>query len=190
MDNNRISLNALRDKAYLNATNHGWHEVEHNAGHYVMLIITELNEAVNADRLDKHANKELFNMNLGTPSYQEDKHFMKLYDLYIKDTMEDELADAAIRMLDFTKVLEVDLNFNLPTPDEEELMLIELTAQPYLTHHVLALIMVLLDDADVIKFLKSIFIIAKWHKIDLMWHIEQKMKYNEMRPYKHGGKKY
>ena len=129
-------------------------------------------------------------MNLGTPSYQEDKHFMKLYDLYIKDTMEDELADAAIRMLDFTKVLEVDLNFNLPTPDEEELMLIELTAQPYLTHHVLALIMVLLDDADVIKFLKSIFIIAKWHKIDLMWHIEQKMKYNEMRPYKHGGKKY
>ena len=26
--------------------------------------------------------------------------------------------------------------------------------------------------------------------IDLEWHIEHKMKYNELRPYKHGGKKY
>ena len=26
--------------------------------------------------------------------------------------------------------------------------------------------------------------------IDIFWHIEQKIKYNELRPYKHGGRTY
>ena len=32
--------------------------------------------------------------------------------------------------------------------------------------------------------------LANYLGIDLMWHIEQKMKYNELRPYKHENKKY
>ena len=35
-----------------------------------------------------------------------------------------------------------------------------------------------------------IFDWADHMKIDLWKHIELKMRYNEMRPYKHGGKKY
>lgn len=38
--------------------------------------------------------------------------------------------------------------------------------------------------------LLRLIVLARINDIDLPWHIEQKMKYNEMRPYKHGDKKY
>lgn len=38
--------------------------------------------------------------------------------------------------------------------------------------------------------LLAIFGFAKHLKIDILWYIEQKMMYNELRPYKHGNKKY
>lgn len=36
--------------------------------------------------------------------------------------------------------------------------------------------------------LASILALAKSRNIDLLWHIEEKMKYNELRPNKHGKK--
>ena len=48
-------LNKLRDRAYLIAKSHGFHEKEESDETYLMLIITEIAEAVNADRKGKHA---------------------------------------------------------------------------------------------------------------------------------------
>ena len=45
-----INWNELRDRAYQNAVNHGFHEKPLEIEHYLMLVITELSEAVNADR--------------------------------------------------------------------------------------------------------------------------------------------
>lgn len=36
--------------------------------------------------------------------------------------------------------------------------------------------------------LNEIFAFCKSRDINIFWHIEQKMKYNERRPYKHGKK--
>lgn len=38
--------------------------------------------------------------------------------------------------------------------------------------------------------LREIMSFCAKKKIDIFWHIEQKMRYNELRSYKHGGKSY
>lgn len=43
---------------------------------------------------------------------------------------------------------------------------------------------------DISEILNEIFAFCKDRNIDIEYFIEQKMKYNETRPYKHGGKKY
>ena len=40
------------------------------------------------------------------------------------------------------------------------------------------------------EVLNEIFSFCKSREIDIMFHIEQKMKFNSLRPYKHGDKKY
>lgn len=45
-----MNLNELRDKAYSNAVVHGWHEDNLSDEHFLCLVISELMEAVEADR--------------------------------------------------------------------------------------------------------------------------------------------
>lgn len=45
-----MNLNELRDKAYRIACDHGFHDKELSNEHCLMLVITELSEAVEADR--------------------------------------------------------------------------------------------------------------------------------------------
>lgn len=49
----KIDFNALRDRAYKCACAHGFHNTELSNGHLLMLVITELSEAVEADRKGK-----------------------------------------------------------------------------------------------------------------------------------------
>lgn len=43
---------------------------------------------------------------------------------------------------------------------------------------------------NVSEILNEIFAFCRDRNIDIFWHIKQKMKYNELRPYKHGDKSY
>ena len=45
-----MNLNELRDKAYRNAVTHGFHDEELSNEHCLCLVISELMEAVEADR--------------------------------------------------------------------------------------------------------------------------------------------
>ena len=45
-----MNLNELKDRAYKIAKSHGWHDKELSDETYLMLIITEIAEAVQADR--------------------------------------------------------------------------------------------------------------------------------------------
>ena len=44
-----MELNILRDRAYKTACEHGFHEEELSDKHCLMLVITELSEAVEAE---------------------------------------------------------------------------------------------------------------------------------------------
>lgn len=49
-----MNLNELRDEAYRIAKENGWHDEEYSNEHWLCLVISELMEAVQADRIDQH----------------------------------------------------------------------------------------------------------------------------------------
>ena len=177
----KINLNDLRDRVYKIACNHGWHEKEYDVNHYIMLVITELAEAINADRINKRSNRFEFNLT------NEPHCFIQSFETYIKDTVEDELADAVIRILDIFGTFGAYVpDFTKSIHPEND----DLSEFPLLTQQVYLVILAIVSRSNLIWGLKAIYNIAKHNDIDLLWHIEQKIKYNEMRPYKYGGKKY
>ena len=66
-----MNLNELRDKAYRCAVKHGWHEEEYSNEHFLCLVISELMEAVEADRSEKHTNRYMdLHLSSFTSSYR------------------------------------------------------------------------------------------------------------------------
>ena len=188
-----MDLNKLRDEAFEIAKAHGWHDEELPDETYLMLIITEIAEAVQADRKDKHADVGLFKADVETldltDSYDRDI-WKRDFEIYIKNTVEEELADMVIRCLDLAGLKKIDFRYadmllsegirEVQTPFPE---LMYLTCEG-ITYH----------GYDLTEKLNALVagIIAYCNKkgIDIKFFIEQKMKYNRLREYKHGNKKY
>ena len=61
-----MNLNELRDKTYKIACEHGFHDTELSNKHFLCLIISELMEAVEADRRGKRANVDWFEKKIST----------------------------------------------------------------------------------------------------------------------------
>jgi NTP pyrophosphatase (non-canonical NTP hydrolase) len=92
-------LNKLRDKAYANARKHGFHEEPVNLGEQLMLIVSELSEALECGRNNKWA--------LGKYKTTFNK---ELYETYIRGTVEEKIADAIIRLFDLAGIYNIDLD--------------------------------------------------------------------------------
>ena len=103
-------LNKLRDRAYQIAKEHGFHEKEESDETYLMLIITEIAEAVNADRKGHHADIETFEDWIACDHISaHSNRYITAFDKTVKDSVEDELADVTIMLLDFAGVTNTDL---------------------------------------------------------------------------------
>ena len=112
-----MDLNKLRDQAYKSACEHGFHDETYSISHYLCLIISELMEAVEADRKRDHADMDAYEKSEGRITFEE--NFVR----HIKNTVEDELADACIRILDMFGAVKwysrVDLNRAIKEFDSE-----------------------------------------------------------------------
>lgn len=189
-----INLNKLRDKAYKTACDHGFHDKELSNEHLLMLVITELAEAVEADRNGKVAQRRMFEMNCGTPQEDPIHHWCFCFDHFIKDSVQDELADAVIRLLDLAGLRNIDIeDFTDEGIDDSS----ESCKDETFTESVYAISTMpirheyeygYLLDKRLNNMLLAIFGLAKHLDIDLLWHIEQKMKYNQLQPAMHGKK--
>ena len=188
-ENKKIDFDSLCVRAYQNAVKHGFHEQKHPPYHYMMLFVTELSEAVNADRKGKYANRTMFEKNFDTPQLNPESHWRFFYEVFIKDTVEDEFADAAIRIFDFVGLNKSHIDDSLFTEAAYLELTKELKGQSF-TEIMFCIILALgyEDTANADSILYYLFAFSYHLGIDLLWHIEQKMKYNEMRPYKHGKK--
>jgi NTP pyrophosphatase (non-canonical NTP hydrolase) len=93
-----MNLNEIRDKAFACAEKHGFHEKPVNFGERLMLVVSELAEALEADR-----NGMWSGTNTGdfTASY---------YETHIRGTVEEELADAIIRIGDIAGIYNINLD--------------------------------------------------------------------------------
>ena len=81
------------EQVHQTATEHGWHEQKQSTEHWLMLIITEICEMIEADRENNHARREMFEHRLEVQPNDPDDRFKEWFKPYIKDTFEDELAD-------------------------------------------------------------------------------------------------
>lgn len=96
------SINDLVQACYQNSAAHGFHDTPLNIGEKLMLITSELSEALEADRKDNHY------------TGRTDMDFAPaVFEQYIKDTFQDELADAAIRLFDLAGRLGIDLEWHI-----------------------------------------------------------------------------
>ena len=194
-----MNLNKLRDEAYSIAKAKGWHEEEHSDEHLLMLIITEIAEAVQADRKNNHADiakfKEWQGNSLPLSEETRIRRFKEDFEAYIKDSVEDELADACIRLLDLAGLRKADLG----ETNEDELRCSEGFFDWTFTESIFSIVCDITDldffdkypfDAYLRASIRLIMGFAVKRNIDIFWHIEQKIKYNELRPYKHGGRTY
>lgn len=182
-----MNLNELRDKAYRCAVKHGWHEEEYSNEHFLCLVISELMEAVEADRSEKHTNRDIFEYYM-KQRRRDDEEFMYAFKHDIKDSVEDELADACIRLLDLAGLRGCDLDsFDYEGSDTEDY------SDMSFTEAMFRICVYVTDNFyrnEPFILLNEIFAFCRDRNIDIFWHIKQKMKYNELRPYKHGDKSY
>lgn len=181
-----MNLNKFRDKAYKCAVAHGWHEEKKSHRHWLCLVISELMESVEADRKGRHANVNMYHEICRSyiPSIPKKNGFIFAYEETIKGTVEEELADACIRLFDYAGVTEYDLDdFDYNESDTDDYSEMTFTESMYnITNYIM--------EWDITVVLDEIFAFCRDRNIDIFWHIEQKMKYNELRPYKHGNKMY
>ena len=183
-----MELNELRDRAYKIACEHGFHEEELSNRHFLMLVITELSEAVEADRKGRRGDAEKYIKAMNAyngvdKSICFERHFNK----YIKDSVADELADAAIRLLDLAGLRNAEVQ-RIETMEAAYVSLFK--SMPF-TECIYDIVMNITKCERTIRpcvnlSLAIIFALAESRGIDLLWHINEKMKYNELRPNKHG----
>ena len=89
-----MNYNEIAKEVHANAVAKGFWDEQHSEEHYLMLVVTELSEAVEAHRKGRTAS-----IPEGIEDFP-DKAFIASFERNIKDTVEDELADTAIRLLD------------------------------------------------------------------------------------------
>jgi NTP pyrophosphatase (non-canonical NTP hydrolase) len=112
-------MNGLRDEIGRINESKGFHEMPMELGTMLMLITSELGEALEAQRHGKQAPYPIKEMVCETP-----EEFVETFQRDFKDTVEDELADALIRILDTAYRLNIDieghvrakLNYNRTRP--------------------------------------------------------------------------
>lgn len=194
----KIDLNTLRDRAYKTACEHGFHDQNLSNEHYFCLVISELMEAVEADRKRKYfKGKIMFERYFNTYSalVEENVRYRNAFEKHIKDTVGDELADAVIHLLDLAGIRGISLELANGDIDDCIEDMEESCKDETFTESIYSISTLPVRYDGIFDFptavndmILSIFGLAKHLDVDLLWHIEQKMRYNELRGKMHGKK--
>lgn len=168
-----MDFNKLSKEAHANAVKHGFWEMPVGKMHCLMLVISEISEMVEADRSGRHANYAGYNGQCG-----------RSFSAFIKDTVEDEMADVVIRLCDLAGALNMHFEENDVSIDDYPFQKFTFVESAYvLTMGICSR----LNIEDRIRL--SLEYVTEWAKymgVELEWHVTEKMKYNAARPPKHG----
>lgn len=170
-----------------------WNE-PHSVGHYLMLAYGELHEAIEADRLGKWA--RLDPDTIDTLQRIEGAIYVQEFLRLVKDTVGDEIADAVIRLLDLLGSLLKDRALS------ETEVATDLGVSAFYISGEMTLadaLWPILQEAcclcgkyahryAILYSIKSLELLCDHLGIDLMAHIDLKLKYNATRPALHGKK--
>lgn len=102
-----MELFELSSESHRIAKEHGFWDEKRNIGELLMLIVSELGEALEADRKNHHAYTGWIDQ---YPDDTKDSQFFKInFETSVKNSFEDEIADTYIRLGDLCGGLEIDI---------------------------------------------------------------------------------
>lgn len=191
----RPDLNQLAMEVHANAVQHGWWESNPSDEHCFALVVCELAEAIEADRNSNYADKTGFEIAMSDWQDETEResdpelyqYELKMaFELNLKDTTGDELADTVIRLLDLAGAHGYDLM-------RGGAMVGCIHNGRAFTENVWEIVQVLTSkrmtvQERIMSGVVAVELLAAAYEIDLWWHVLAKMRYNYSRPYKHGKK--
>lgn len=180
-------------RAYECAKTHGFHEQKLSVEHCFMLIITEIAEAVEADRKGRYASLPqdisgtIFDHRV---FHNNNKHFKENFEEYVKDSVADELADVCIRIYDTCGAFGVE-PIVTDLYDFDNVDMFKKGSFCERCYHLVSIFSLRESESAPLSFVLGMalmfvrYICDKMH-IDIVRHIEWKMMYNELRPLRNG----
>lgn len=190
-------IKEFTERAYRTACEHGFHDKELPVEHLMMLVVSEIGEMVEADRKNRHAVYDAVEYGDKHPEDVESDYFERCFKRDVKDTVEDELADVTIRLFDLCGTFGLEIE-HFDNVDDLAANWQELFSDAMLTENAFALVQLCSDvcnDMSKIALSKCmgqiLYFIHFWAShlnIDLVWHVENKLRYNEGREKLHGKK--
>ena len=185
-----MNLKKLIEKVGENAERKGFHKPvtkseDEDKALKKLLIISEIGEMIEAERTNNYAKEiHLQEYEVALNTAKDIKEANSIFEKYIKDTYEDEMADIIIRMMDYVYQYE---NFNIVNyyvlndipkvmKNKKYSYLIEIVI--FGIEHGIAMQ----------KLLYTMFEYAKYENVDIEFFINAKMLFNESREKLHGKK--
>jgi len=176
------NLNELAKEIHAGNVARGFYKVQPTLKTQLMLVITELSEAVEADRKGKYARRSNFEIAMRTG-----RDFQDYFNHFIKDSFEDEIADAFIRLMDIAGNRGVDLsNFALIKRDIHDVADFTQSKCDIIFDMVHGVSYITNSHYGIHEMIQCIDMACKVWNIDREFHVTEKLKYNATRPYKHG----
>lgn len=175
----------LIDRAHAMVKSKGFYDTPPNVGVLLMLIISELGEALEAHRKDRRCRLPLIDEEMDAAGFER----------HIKDSFEDELADAVIRIADLSGYLgifpkwpgtvEMEDHFT-PGSALFDVTRIIVDGTRYYSPGGDSRNGYIVDPVLLGEAVAMLYALAKAMNIDLDRHIQLKMQYNSTRPRLHG----
>lgn len=111
-------LNELAKEVLAINEANGWGDKPHEVGTNLMLIVSELAEAMEADRKGRYCNVPVASEREWTifdprTFHRDNIHFKETFEANIKDRFEDEISDTIIRCLDLCARRGIDIDFHV-----------------------------------------------------------------------------
>lgn len=166
-----IQVNKFAEIAHQNNIDKGFN-LDIPYDDYITLVISELCEAIEADRKGKRAKMDAF-------EFLNEGIFESAFRVYIKDTVEDELADAIIRLLSISKKFNINAYCDNTRP--------MIWSNSFLSNITTLIDGIILRD-DLSVMIIKIESLCLYMGFDVWKYVELKLEYNKTREYKHGKK--
>lgn len=181
-----MTRNEFAYKAHKNAQEKGFWQERLSNEHCLMLVVTEIAECVEADRKNDRAN--LIGFDTGWKNAYKgvvrDDWFLEIF-RNLKGSLEDEMADVAIRLADLAGALGLDFDKMKPCNYHRAFDKFTFTENAFALTKGLSRDKIGIE-RRILFGLDYIFNWASSMGIDLWFFIEHKMRYNSLRPVLHG----
>ena len=190
------NLNELTEAVHANALKHGWWENKPSTEHCLMLVVTEIAEMVEADRkgnvavinhIRKQRNLAAAQKRRLTDDVDSAPDFIAAFDEMVKNTVEDEMADVVIRLLDLAGSFGLDFDKFSPNKYHRAFDRFSFAENAFALTKGLCR-----ENINIFKRIQfGIHYVSGWAKcqgINLDWHVRAKMRFNANRPVRHGKK--